>query len=97
MPLKKNERVSARIPSNVYDKLTQAAELVGATLNQFLIQSALEKAQMVIEKERVINMTMESAKLFFNLIENPPASNDKLKNAIQVYKESFRDAKNINS
>ena len=97
MPVKKIERVSARIPSNVYDKLTQAAELVGATLNQFLIQSALEKAQIVIEKERVINMKMESAKLFFNLIENPPVPNDKLKNAIQVYKKSFQYAENSNT
>jgi uncharacterized protein (DUF1778 family) len=34
--VKKNERVTARVSDNVYDTLAQAAELVGATLNQFL-------------------------------------------------------------
>lgn len=40
---KQTERVSARVPVQVYQTLTQAAEISGATLNQFLVQSALEK------------------------------------------------------
>ena len=40
---KQTERVSARVPAQVYQTLTQAAEISGATLNQFLVQSALEK------------------------------------------------------
>ncbi len=48
---KQNQRVSARMPLHVYDMLSQAAELSGATVNQFLVQSALEKAQKVMERE----------------------------------------------
>jgi len=45
---KQTERVSARVPAQVYQTLTQAAEISGATLNQFLVQSALEKAKIII-------------------------------------------------
>ena len=59
---KQTERVSARVPAKVFKTLTQAAEISGTTMNQFLVQSALEKAQMIIEKDRIINMTVRSAK-----------------------------------
>jgi len=68
--VKKNERVTARVSDNVYDTLAQAAELVGATLNQFLVQSALEKAHEIIEREQTIHMTMKSANIFFETVEN---------------------------
>ncbi len=78
---KQNQRVSARVPSHVYDMLAQAAELSGATLNQFLVQSALEKAKKVMEREHFIKMTTRSANLFFDALENPPEPNQKLKHA----------------
>lgn len=91
---KENQRVSARVPAHVYDTLTEAAGLMGATLNQFLVQSALEKAQEVIESERLIKMTTRSAYTFFDALENPPAPNKKLRNAIKNYKRSSLNAKN---
>ena len=92
--LKKTERVSARVSTPVYETLSQAAKLTGATLNQFLVQSALEKAQAVIEHEHVINVTMRDASAFFEAIENPPAPSDKLKDAMKKYRKSFSDAEN---
>jgi uncharacterized protein (DUF1778 family) len=86
---KQNQRVSARVPLHVYDMLSQAAELSGATVNQFLVQSALEKAQKLMERERFIRMTTRSASLFFDALENPPEPNEKLKHAIKAYKGSF--------
>jgi uncharacterized protein (DUF1778 family) len=44
----KTERISARVPESVFETLTRAAALVGSTVNQFLVQSALERAQTVI-------------------------------------------------
>lgn len=91
---KQNQRVSARVSPHVYQMLAQAAELTGATLNQFLVQSAFEKAQKVIEHERFIKMTMRSAAAFFDALENPPEPNEKLSNAIRAYKRSFDVAQN---
>jgi len=74
--------------------LTQAAELSGATLNQFLVQSAFEKAQLIIEQERVINMTRKSAGIFFDAIEKHQAPGKKLKKAVKAYKRLKTKAKN---
>jgi uncharacterized protein (DUF1778 family) len=80
------QRVSARISPRVYEKLTQAAELSGATLNQFIVRSAWEKAQEIIEKERFIKMTSRSAKVFFEALGHPPEPTEKLKKAVHRYR-----------
>lgn len=77
------ERIPARMPSAVYDRVVEAAQAVGATLNQFLVQSALEKANEILERERVIKLSATSAKTVFDLLENPPAPNERLKAAMQ--------------
>lgn len=94
MSVSKTGWVSARVPSHVYTMLTQAAELSGATLNQFLVQSAFEKAQLIIEQKRVINMTQQSASIFFDALEKSPAPAKKLKKAVKVYKRLKANAKN---
>jgi uncharacterized protein (DUF1778 family) len=83
----KTERISARVSENVYHTLHHAAVLVGSTVNQFLIQSALERAQAVIKEESVIYLTGESAKKFLDAIEQPPAPNERLKMAFRIHKE----------
>jgi uncharacterized protein (DUF1778 family) len=83
---KVKERISARVPQQAYQTLTQAAEISGATLNQFLLQAALEKAQMIIEKNRTIKLSTQSATVFFDAIENPPKPKSKLKNVMKIYK-----------
>ena len=87
--MRHNQRVSARMPAHVYEVLGEAAELTGSTLNQFLVQSALEKAERIIEKERFIRISGQSAAAFFEAVENPPKPTPKLKKAISAYKESF--------
>ena len=44
----KQDRFGARAPHEVYEILCRAAELMGATVNQFLAQAALKEAQEVI-------------------------------------------------
>jgi len=91
---KSNQRVSARVTLKVYETLAQAAESSGATLNQFIVQSAYEKAQEVIEKERFIRMTKRSASVFFEALENPPKPTKKLKQAVKLYQGSDNDFEN---
>ena len=76
------ERIPARMPHEVYQRIAAAAHTVGATLNQFLVQSALEKANDILEKERVITLSTRAAGALFGLIENPPDPDDRLKEAL---------------
>jgi uncharacterized protein (DUF1778 family) len=80
---KVEERIPARMPLEVYERIAAAARTIGSSLNQFLVQSALDKANDILERERVINLSTMAAEAFFGLIENPPDPNDRLKEAMQ--------------
>jgi len=76
------ERIPARMPTAVYERIVEAAQAVGSTLNQFLVQSALERADEILERERVISLSSKAAKTVFDLMDNPPAPNERLKKAM---------------
>jgi uncharacterized protein (DUF1778 family) len=84
-----SRRISATVTPEVYQTLLQAADLMGATLNQFIVQSAYEKAQEVIEKEQLIRMISRSAFAFFEVLAHPPKPTAKLKKAAKLYQESL--------
>ncbi len=85
-------RITARVPQNVQDILQRAAELLGATLNQFVVQAALTEARRVIERDRVIHLSSTDAAFLMNLLEKPPAPNARLRKAFQTYKKRTLDA-----
>lgn len=82
------QRIPARMPTAVYERLAEAAQAVGATLNQFLVQSALEKANTILEVERVIKLSKTSSEALFAIMENPPEPNEYLKRAMQSRKDA---------
>ena len=87
----KQERIFARVTPEVHATLRQAAEMSGATLNQFLVQSALKEAHAIIEREQIIRLTQRDAELFFAVLENPPAPSDKLQEAVTAYRTAGLD------
>ena len=89
---KKEERNSARVTQDVHSTLRQAADMVGATVNQFLVQAALKEARGIIERERVIQLTQRDARMFFGMLERPPKPKAKLRAAIAAYRKSGLDA-----
>ncbi len=87
----KQDRIGARVPRAIYETLCRAAELSGATVNQFLVQSALKEAQAVIEREEVIRLTTRDWGRLLDLMENPPKPNARLKAALKRYQKAKRD------
>jgi uncharacterized protein (DUF1778 family) len=85
-------RITARVPQDVQDTLEQAAELQGATLNQFVVQAALREARRIIERDRVIHLSSVDASFLLKLLEKPPASTARLRKAFQAYKKRTLDA-----
>jgi len=85
------KRFQIRMPYHVHERLTHAAEKLGATLNQFVVQSALEKANSVLEREQVLNLTYRDAEALFETIENSPLPNQLLIKAARNYKREFID------
>ncbi len=71
------KRLTTRLHDHVLDKLQVAADLVGATLNQFVVQAALEKADKVIESESTIVLTRRESLRLMEMMENSPPRNEK--------------------
>ena len=86
----KQDRIGARVPHEVYETLCRAAELTGATVNQFLVQSALREAQVVIDREETIRLTRRDSARLLQLLENPPKPNTRLKAATRLYQKTKR-------
>ncbi len=87
----KQDRIGARVPHEVYKTLCRAAELTGATVNQFLVQAALKEAQEVIEREEVIRLSPRDWNWLLDLMENPRKPTPKLKAAMKRYRKAKRD------
>ncbi len=90
MAIASNERIAARVSEHIKETLVSAAEITGATLNQFLVQAALEKAETIIAKEKLIHLSHPDAQCFFDILENPPKPNVKLNNAVKNYRASIK-------
>lgn len=78
-------RITARVSQSVVDLIESAASVVGATLNQFVAQAALEKAEKILEKEQ-LRLSKEDTAFLFSLLENPPEPTAELANDFAAYK-----------
>ena len=81
----KSERLVARVSQDVQELIIMAAEISGATLSQFIVESATSKANKVITQSQTIKLSMKGAQAVFSALENPPSPNNKLKAAALRY------------
>ena len=86
----RQDRIGARVSRDVYATLCRAAELSGATINQFLVQSALKEANAVIEREQTIRLSRRDCERLLDLLENPPRPNSKFNAALKRYQKAKR-------
>ena len=87
----KQDRIGACVPREVYETLCRAAELTGATVNQFLVQAALKEAQEVIERQEIIRLSPRDWNWLLDLMENPPKPDARLKAALKRYQKARQD------
>jgi len=85
-------RINVRVSRGVQSRLEEAADLTGATVNQFLVQAGLKEADRVIEHERLIVPSARDAKMILDLLDNPPPPNARLRAALKRHQELFGGA-----
>ena len=78
-------RIELRIDPNAKAKLARAAALEHVDLTAFILRAALPAAQSVIEHAEHIKLSERDSLLVLDVLENPPAPNDKLRRAAAVY------------
>ena len=84
-------RITARVSAEVQNTLEIAASMTGATLNQFIVQTALREAERIIEQERVIRLSQRDTEAFLLALDAPPPPNEALMAALQDYRERRHD------
>ncbi|MDR1710077.1 MAG: DUF1778 domain-containing protein [Candidatus Accumulibacter sp.] len=84
-------RITARVPLAVQKTLETAASLTGATLNQFVVQTALREAERIIEQERVIRLSRRDTEAFLAALDRPPPPNAALKAVLEDYADKRDD------
>ncbi len=85
---RKETRLVARTSIEIQEIIQRAADYSGATLSQFLIESAMERARNVIERTETLHLSIEGADALLAALENPPKANAKLLKAAKHYKDT---------
>lgn len=64
-----DDRITARIPHSKRVVIERAAAVYGATLNQFIVQTALDRAGEILEREGVLRLSAKDSKIFLEALE----------------------------
>lgn len=79
-------RITARIDLDVQDLLTKAAALSGiSSINSFVLNSAIEKAKLIIEREQVLQLSARDAGALVAALDRPARPHPKLQAAFARY------------
>lgn len=89
----KTERVVSRVTPDVKVLLTQAASWAGfSSVNQFMLHSAMQEAERILQQEQVIHLTPRDTQAFLDALENPPKPNAALLQAAGLYRETVTNS-----
>lgn len=79
-----DDRIVSRIPRSNRLIIEKAAAVYGATLNQFIVQTALDRASEIMEREEMLRLSGQDAQLFLDALDKPPLPD---KNLIEAMKQ----------
>ncbi len=73
-----NERMSLRIASEEKSLLMRAAALQHTNMTEFVIRNVVSAARKVIDQNERLELTGRDSLLVLDLLDEPPAPNEKL-------------------
>ena len=73
-----NERMSLRIASEEKSLLMRAAALQHTNMTEFVIRNVVSAARKVIDQNERLELTERDSLLVLDLLDEPPAPNEKL-------------------
>ncbi|MGA7342418.1 MAG: DUF1778 domain-containing protein [Terracidiphilus sp.] len=82
-------RLEARISPDLKRRLEYAASLRGATLTEFVVQSAQEAAARTIRENEALVLSERARVAFAQLLLKPPRPNRKALAAARRFKDEF--------
>ncbi len=88
---RRNERIAARLTRDNKAVIERAASLRGLSVSDFLVTSALDAAQAVIEDEQVMRLTLEQSVWLMEVLNAEPRRLDALREADARRRELVAD------
>lgn len=85
--IEENDQITAWLSRHDALKLQRAADRSGVTLNAFVIQAALEKAEILLDPEQTIYFTQADAAMLIKMLDNPRKPNAAMMKAYKRFKE----------
>ncbi len=83
-------RITARVTPDVQALLAKAAALMGvSSINSFVLSSAIEKAQSIMEREDSLKLSKQDNMLFLEALDKPTITNAKLSKAFKEYEKKI--------
>jgi uncharacterized protein (DUF1778 family) len=80
-----DERITARLPRSTRSIIERAAAIYGASINQFIVQAAVERANEVLQSMEALQLSSRDAQTFLNALENPPEPSQELLDAVHAH------------
>jgi len=80
-----DERITARLPHSTRSIIERAAAIYGASINQFIVQAAVERANEVLKSMETVKLSSRDAQIFMDAMANPPEPNKKLLDAVHAH------------
>ena len=84
----KQERMHIRLDALSKQKLEKAASYSHKKLSEFVLTQSLAAAENIINEHEQISLSKADWALFLDALENPPAKNAKLQQALALHKQS---------
>ena len=82
-----DDRITARVPHSTRTIIERAAAIYGATINQFIVQAAVERANEVLHSMEMVKLSSLDAQVVIEALTKPPAPNKKLQAAVRAHKQ----------
>ena len=84
---RKDDTLKIRMDGVTLSMLERARTYVDLDKSKFIRQSIREKAASIIEKNEQTRFSEEDWRMFFDMLDNPPAPTDRMKKAAKNYGE----------
>lgn len=79
-----SNRYAMRIPPSEKARLMRAASLEQIDLKNFILRSALQAAEAVIDRAEHVILSERDTRLWLDLLDNPPKPNTRLVDAARA-------------
>ncbi|EHL5101783.1 DUF1778 domain-containing protein [Salmonella enterica] len=76
--IESNERLSLRVSTDAKKLIVRAAAIQQTNLTDFVVSNILPVAQKIVDAAEQVYLTERDTKMIMEILDNPPAPNEKL-------------------